>query len=718
MAYKFQRNAALLSGSIELGGGGAEAEISVAKQDGEKVFSADATGAVSGSGGGEFSSLKIDNVTVMTAAQQLSNVASLDGTTEATIEAAIDTLANLATAGQAGNELAMPGNIDVAQGIKIATSNFVDASRNVLANSLSSSTAIDVKESNLRISGVSVSAKAIDLNRIDGFGAAVYAEAADDVVFYDADTSTLKRESGTDFAVRLANSGLKAVSGRLLAATSSLGGISFDPGGLLGITGSHVPNVDFTGFGNSESFLRLQADGTLVQDTMEELRDEIFADVSGDATIAAGGGLTIAAGAVENSMLADDAVGADELAANAVVEASIVDNAVTLAKMAGLARGKIIYGDASGDPAALAAGANGKLLVADANGDLSWTTVSGDATLSAGALTISAGAVEHGMLAEDIISGQAALGSAAVAQADLLMLDDGPGTVKKVTFSNFEDSIFGNVSGDATVAAGGALTIANNAVENAMMADDSVGAAELIDDSVGAAAMADDAVGTAVIVDDAVTSAKIATGAVVADGIAADAVESGALNDNVISGQTELGANGLGAADELMISDGGTLKKIGVDNLFTDGPGLLSAAAVAVAADHIMFLDGGATGAAKTESITDLVAAMAGAGLSAAQGQLSVTGNNVALKADSAALVEGYNYFADASSNATVTLPASPTVGDVVVAKAGNLTSGAVININKGSADHRIDGFETIALESPFAAVTMVYVVADHWKII
>ena len=224
----------------------------------------------------------------------------------------------------------------------MTTSNFVDASRNVLANSLSSSTAIDVKESNLRISGVSVSAKAIDLNRIDGFGAAVYAEAADDVVFYDADTSTLKRESGTDFAVRLANSGLKAVSGRLLAATSSFGGISFDPGGLLGITGSHVPNVDFTGFGNSESFVRLQADGTLVQDTMDELRDEIFADVSGDATIAAGGVLTIAAGAVENSMLADDAVGADELAANAVVEASIVDNAVTLAKMAGITRGSII----------------------------------------------------------------------------------------------------------------------------------------------------------------------------------------------------------------------------------------------------------------------------------------------------------------------------------------------------------------------------------------
>ena len=63
-------------------------------------------------------------------------------------------------------------------------------------------------------------------------------------------------------------------------------------------------------------------------------------------------------------------------------------------------------------------------------------------------------------------------------------------------------------------------------------------------------------------------------------------------------------------------------------------------------------------------------------------------------------------------------MPASPAVGDVVTAKAGNLTSGATIIINKGSADHRIDGLEGITIESPFGAVTMVYVVADNWKIV
>ena len=54
-------------------------------------------------------------------------------------------------------------------------------------------------------------------------------------------------------------------------------------------------------------------------------------------------------------------------------------------------------------------------------------------------------------------------------QADVFLYSDG-GTEKKITFSNIEDEIFGNVSGDATIAAGGALTIAASAVENSMLA--------------------------------------------------------------------------------------------------------------------------------------------------------------------------------------------------------------------------------------------------------
>ena len=44
-------------------------------------------------------------------------------------------------------------------------------------------------------------------------------------------------------------------------------------------------------------------------------------------------------------------------------------------------------------------------------------------------------------------------------QADYFAYSDG-GSEKKVTFSNLEDEIFGNISNHATVAAGGALTLA------------------------------------------------------------------------------------------------------------------------------------------------------------------------------------------------------------------------------------------------------------------
>jgi hypothetical protein len=48
--------------------------------------------------------------------------------------------------------------------------------------------------------------------------------------------------------------------------------------------------------------------------------------------------------------------------------------------------------------------------------------------------------------------------------------------------------------------------------------------------------------------------------------IQADAVESGMLNDNIISGQTEI-TSGLADADELLYSDGGVLKRVGLDTL-------------------------------------------------------------------------------------------------------------------------------------------------------
>ena len=116
------------------------------------------------------------------------------------------------------------------------------------------------------------------------------------------------------------------------------------------------------------------------------------AALSGDVTMTNGGAVTIAAQAVENSMLADDAVGADELAANAVVEASIVDNAVTLAKMAGIARGKLIIGDASGNPSVIGPGNANQVLTSDGT-DIAFADAAGASSLAADNLTAGDAAV-------------------------------------------------------------------------------------------------------------------------------------------------------------------------------------------------------------------------------------------------------------------------------------------------------------------------------------
>tara|TARA_R110002020_G_scaffold97100_5_gene231944 strand:- start:2057 stop:3508 length:1452 start_codon:yes stop_codon:yes gene_type:complete len=73
------------------------------------------------------------------------------------------------------------------------------------------------------------------------------------------------------------------------------------------------------------------------------------------------------------------------------------------------------------------------------------------------------------------IDGYSALGGTGLNQTQDHFVFSDNGTEKKISFSNLEDAIFGNVSGDATVAAGGGLTIAANAVEGSMLNSNTAG---------------------------------------------------------------------------------------------------------------------------------------------------------------------------------------------------------------------------------------------------
>jgi hypothetical protein len=138
--------------------------------------------------------------------------------------------------------------------------------------------------------------------------------------------------------------------------------------------------------------------------------------------------------------------------------------------------------------------------------------------------------------------------------------------------------------------------------------------------------------------------------------------------------------------------------------------------AVAVGADSIYFLDA-TSGKVRRDNFASLASAMAGGGLTAVSGVLSTQAGTVSGGMDGGTATEGYNYFTG-TVNAAIKLPASPSNGDLIVIKAGNTTTGQNITINcQGS--HLIDNDATnIHLESPYAAVSLVYVKANDWRIV
>ena len=129
-------------------------------------------------------------------------------------------------------------------------------------------------------------------------------------------------------------------------------------------------------------------------------------------------------------------------------------------------------------------------------------------------------------------------GDLTVSGDDITMGTNTSGHVMVADGTNFNPVA---ISGDISIAANGAVTIASTAVETSMIAAD------------------------------AITEAKIAD----------NAVENEHLNDNVISGQTAL-TSGLATTDELLISDGGTIKRMDVSLILDTSSADATALAIAL----------------------------------------------------------------------------------------------------------------------------------------
>ena len=202
-------------------------------------------------------------------------------------------------------------------------------------------------------------------------------------------------------------------------------------------------------------------------------------------------------------------VGTPAVSIYEVSSTDIANEAVTLAKMADLAQGSLISGQGSDRPGALDAKGDAKILVGDGT-DVNSVAVSGDVTIdntgavaigsskvtpamtetmtngkiiigvtggpniadvmsgdvtmdATGAVTIAADSVENTMLA-NITRGSVKVGGAADAPTDLDAKTSG-----QILVGDGTDLASVAVSGDATLAANGALTVAASAIDETML---------------------------------------------------------------------------------------------------------------------------------------------------------------------------------------------------------------------------------------------------------
>ncbi len=361
MAYKFQIGDSIVSGSLTRDAG----DVKVRNHAGTERASISRAGVVSGSGEASFGSVESDGevdagsyaiggTDVINGSRQLQNIASLDATTEASIEAAIDTLANLASMGTNGAELEALGSLDVAQGLKINNAVTITAGRAVQASSVSGSGAVSGASfgsdgnmtlggnaivaaltasaassvlslgvngaaqitsagvgtlASLTIGGQSVidsSRNATKFNnisgsgtfnlggtvRLDGVAAASVAKGADSFYFLDADDKLMKSQAVGDVVTALAGAGLLEVSDQFAVRLGTNGGVGLGASNALFVTASALAAANVV----------VGADQMLIFDAAGVAKRESLTDyataLAGAGLSASGGVLSTQAGAV------------------------------------------------------------------------------------------------------------------------------------------------------------------------------------------------------------------------------------------------------------------------------------------------------------------------------------------------------------------------------------------------------------------------------------
>jgi hypothetical protein len=374
----------------------------------------------------------------------------------------------------------------------------------------------------------------------------------------------------------IASGNIISTSGSFVGSGAELTGVSVDIDSLNAGTALHQTQDHFVYSDN----------GTEKKITFSDVEDAIFGNVSGDATIAAGGALTIANTSVETGMIADDAVTADKLASNAVVNASIAANAaIAHSKLAALASTKVLVG-------------NGENVATE-------VALSGDVTMNnAGAVTLANNAV----VTAKITDANVTLAKIANAAGNTVIVRDAStaGVLSAKAVATTEILIgdgtgftAASLSGDVTMTNTGAVTIANTAVETAMIAADAITGAKIADDAIDSEHYTDGSIDTAHIADNAVTGDKLADSIVIAADltvtgdllVSGDSVTVNTANLNVEDAFILLNSGSSTISNDSGIVFGGTTgtansgKAIIWDASYNSNDGRLAVSTTAVAGD-------------------------------------------------------------------------------------------------------------------------------------
>ena len=181
----------------------------------------------------------------------------------------------------------------------------------------------------------------------------------------------------------------------------------------------------------------------------------------------------LAADAITGAKIADNAINSEHYTDGSIDTAHIADDQVTLAKMAGLTRGSLIIGDSNGDPSALAKGTANYILTSDGT-DIAWAAAP-DATNASHVLVTDNESTNEENLVTFVEGATSSTGNVGLEMDGNLTYNPSSGTLTATAFAgNLTGNVTGNASGTAATVTSGTqaniTTLANLTTSGALNA--------------------------------------------------------------------------------------------------------------------------------------------------------------------------------------------------------------------------------------------------------